>query len=224
MKGMKYIKTLIFILIFMVSATPIWAQNTPAATPSTANATAQKPFNLMDLGKNLVDDTVDFYDRYVHINESLVSENLPLTEPIVSNREISDWLGDKAAVLFSFKPDNFRRSVQANQPFFTPEGYTHYQRTLQRANLQDIIARQKYQLMTIKDGLGGVDQQGLMLIGDKKRYRWIASFPIIMRYEGVANRSYDMMIEAEIVRIPYDPQEENALPYAIHQIILKPRS
>lgn len=164
----------------------------PLAKPSADN-------KLINLGRPVMDDADDMYDRYVFFDGNSAADNVPLHLPLLANPEIGDWITTAISDSLTMAPSNFELRTKAAQRYFTPAGYGEYKKSLANTKLEQVLRTQNFTLTTIVAGKPVVHEQG----EQDAVYKWRLTVPLLMTYTDVLKKgqSYKLQIKAEIVRI-----------------------
>jgi hypothetical protein len=164
----------------------------PLAKPSADN-------KLINLGRPIMDDADDMYDRYVFFDGNSAADDTPLNLPLLANPEIEDWITTATSDALTMAPNNFAQRTKAAQHYFTPTGYAGYQLSLANTKLEQVLRTQNYNLTTIVASKPIVHEQG----EQDNIYKWRVTVPLLMTYTDALKKgqSYKLQIKAEIVRI-----------------------
>ena len=200
------------------------------------SASAAGAVDIQSLGKPLDNDTTPMVDRYVYLNQDAIDKGVPIDRAILSVADIEDWLRQNVTDALALNGTDYDKKMALSQSHFTAEGYGYYLNSLEAASLPTLLKEQGYTLSAVVidrpeitgHGLRDVTPKGTPADAPKQmQYVWLAKVPTLISYiKGQDVKSYNVVIEAEIVRVPIRDDGTkiaiNAWRFASSTVVQKP--
>jgi intracellular multiplication protein IcmL len=103
----------------------------------------------------------------------------PLSDPIMSDNEISQWSKNIASIVYTFNFVNYNDVLQQLQKYFTPEGLTRFKNNFQNDAIIGPIIAKKIVVSSTINGPITIFEQGVK----KGKYLWKVQIPMLITYQ-----------------------------------------
>lgn len=134
--------------------------------------------------------TVDSAGRVIPIR--------PLSEPYLTDANITAWVADKVIRAYAMDPKNYRQQISDMSGDFTPDGYQSYVRSLESSGILSFLVENLVVSSAIPTGVPLIVAQGTLPDGT---YHWRVRVPVLVDYRSATKQSsVKRVVEVVVVR------------------------
>ena|ERR1700728_1431127 len=106
----------------------------------------------------------------------------PLTEPLYSDEQLTEWLRAALANIVHFDSSNLKRQVLADERYFTPDGWCEFINALSGANIITATVQRKLSVDTILQGSPTITRSFRV----NGTYTWLVEIPVSFKFKALA--------------------------------------
>lgn len=144
-----------------------------------------------------------------------VIEMRPLSDPLQTENQITNWTSNAVTEAFTMDFVNFRDQLASKQSLFTQPGFNSFTEALANSGNLSSIEQNRYVVSATLNGTPRIVREGTS--GD--RYVWRIRVPVMIGYESAEQtRSQKRDAVVTVVRMPTTQKPEGV---ALHQIVME---
>lgn len=137
-------------------------------------------------------------EYFATTSDGKVIKMTPLSEPLVTNPELLQWVTVAATSANTYDFVNWRKSLQEVSDYFTPTGWKEFQEQLKASNNLQTVISKKLSVSAVPTGAPVVLDRGL--IGGV--YKWKVQLPMLITYQSAStNISQPVVATMLITRV-----------------------
>jgi intracellular multiplication protein IcmL len=134
-------------------------------------------------------------------DEWRVLSPVPLTQPYLSNADVTQWVSDTLPSVFKYDFVNYAKQLKNNEAFFTANGWKNFSDMLNNTfNIGNSVLNSKSFVNSSAYAAPFILNQGLL--GEK--YAWQIQIPVNISYSGAPISSANRIVTFKllVVRVP----------------------
>jgi intracellular multiplication protein IcmL len=122
-----------------------------------------------------------------------------LSEPVVTKSYLLQWASLAAQRSYNLDFNDYKSQIQAENPYFTTDGFNKYQQALKDSGLLDQVVQKKLVMNAIVSGDAVIIKEYIQ----SGRHTWVVQLPLLVTFQSASDtRRVHMMVTLRIQRVP----------------------
>lgn len=128
---------------------------------------------------------------FVTTTEGALKELFPLTQPILTNRALLEWVVEAGTTAYNYDFQNYQTAIGDLKRYFTPAGYENFLAALRANQTLESVASKKLVVFAVPTDTPVIIKEG---VTSNNVYAWQVQLPLLVTYQSASDTSKQNLV------------------------------